>query len=175
MEAVSGVKELEAMLNMLHKSSAYRAIKAGSAKSMQVAAKAIKNAVPSQYKEARKGIRWRAGKGTRGFMKNVFRARAGVAVGIKRAKLKALGQQQKLKREKSARPGVGIGPSNIQWMIMGTKNRVTRSGRRTGSTKPELPKLVDRAVRPVQGQMLAAHGKAAWASIRKDLARGRAF
>lgn len=167
---IKGEKELIAKLEMLHKSSAYRAAKAGSSKAMQVAAKAIKRAVPSKYKDARRGIGWKAAKGKRGITKGVFSARAGVGVGIKKAKINAA-----KKKDRTNRKGVGIGAANFQWVVLGTFFRTTRAGRSTGSTKAELPEFATKAIKPVQSQMLAASIRGSWASIRKDVAKGKAY
>jgi hypothetical protein len=167
---IKGEKELLAKLEMLHKSSAYRAVKAGASKSMQVAAKAIKKAIPPKYKEARKGIGWKAAKGKSGLQKGVFRARAGVGVGVKRSKIQAA-----KKADRKGRKGVGIGAANFHWLVLGTSFRTTEAGRNTGSTKPEFPGFATKAIAPVKSQMLAASIRGSWASIRKDVAKGKAY
>ena len=167
---ISGQKELLKKLEMLHKSASYRAMKAGSSKAMQVAAKAIKRAVPAKYKEARKAIGWKVGKVKGGINKGVFRSRAGVGVGVKRAKI-----ANAKKSGRRGRRGVGIGAANFHWVVLGTVNRATRGMQRTGSTKAELPGFASKAIGPAKSQMLAASIRGSWASIRKDVARGKAY
>ena len=152
---IGGKEELLKKLEMLHKSASYRAMKAGSSKAMQVAAKAIKRAVPAKYKEARKAIGWKVGKVKGGINKGVFRSRAGVGVGVKRTKI-----ANAKKSDRRGRKGV---------------NRATRGMQRTGSTKAELPGFASKAIGPAKSQMLAASIRGSWASIRKDVARGKAY
>jgi hypothetical protein len=166
MWSLIGDKLLIRKLRQLHKSSAYRATKAGGSKAMQIAAKAIKRAVPAKMKAARKGVGWKAGQ--RRGVKDSYSARAGVGVGIKRGKFAAT--------DRAGRKGVGIGPANFHWVILpNPKLRTLKSGQSTGRRKVTLPNFVSKAVRPVLGQMRLANRKGAWASIKKDVARGKAY
>ena len=170
MLTIKGEKELKAKIQMLHKSASHRAVKAGALKSVQVAAKAIKRAIPARYKEAKKGIGWKAAKGKSGLDKGVFRAKAGVGVGVKRSQIKLAAKQNR-----AGRKGVGIGAANFHWVVLGTKQRTTNAGRNTGRMPQELPGFATKAVKPVKQQMLAASIRGSWNSIRKDIGRGKAY
>ena len=176
---IIGEKLLARKMQKLHRSAHYRAVKAGGTKAMQLAAKAIKKAVPTRFKLARKGIGWKAGR-KRGIA-TAYSARAGVGVGVKRAKFAAVdragtkaGKYGGTKR--FTKKGVGIGPANFHWLVLGVKNRVIKkTGVNTGSVDASLPGFASKAVKPVLGQMALANRRAAWASIKKDVASGRAY
>lgn len=91
---------------------------------LRVAAKAMKAAVPANMKDAKKSIGSRFGKSQR---TGTVMAKAGAAVGMKKAQRARINARVASKRE--GHPGVGIGPSNVMWFILGTEERETGSKR----------------------------------------------
>lgn len=119
---VTGDKELDRLLSSLpekvQKKIARKALNAG----LSIEVKAMRGAVPANMNDMKKAI----GKSIKKSKKTgVVEAKAGAAVGIKKAKMEAMENKQKGLR--AGRPGVGIGARNIHWFILGTEERTTGS------------------------------------------------
>lgn len=61
-------------------------------------------------------------------VKGIKDAKVGIAVGKKVSRIKP--------QDRTGRRGVGISARNAHWFILGTKDRVTKSGRKTGRMRP---------------------------------------
>lgn len=119
--SVSGVAELDKVFRELKKGLANKIARPGLNKAGRLAAKKVKASIPSRYKGVRKSIKSRSVKTkyNGGF--------AGVKIGA--------GVSRKRNAEKESRKGrkgVGIGARNVHWWFIGTGERRTKSGRRTG-------------------------------------------
>lgn len=97
---------------------------------MRIAAKAIKQQVPSAWKEGRKAIGAKAQKeSTTG---QLF-GKVGVSVGMKKSKAEKIKAKAKARGKK---PGVGLAISNFHWFVAGTEKRYqTTTGRYTGKMR----------------------------------------
>ena len=127
---VRGSAEVTRALELLRKSVQTRITKAAQRTALAGLAKQIKAAVPGKYKAARAGIGYSL---KRGRASGVVEGKAGIAVGIRGKRLKRMMAGAKAKSEKRGRRGVGIGSNNLQWFVMGTKERAHRiTGHRTG-------------------------------------------
>lgn len=131
---VTGDKELDKKLAELIEGAEKKIMRPAVAGGLRVAAKAMKAAVPSNMKDAKKAIGSRFNKSKR---TGEVMAKAGAAVGMKAAKIAK--QAEKQGKQRGGRPGVGIGARNIMWFILGTKPRSTGSTRvrsdKTGKTR----------------------------------------
>ena len=137
---ITGVKELDAKLSMLKTSARNKIMRPAMQKAARAEAKAIKAAVPAQFKDAKKAI----GSKVKIKGQHEVTAKAGAAVGIKRDKAAKLESRQKGKR--SGRPGVGIGARNIHWFILGTGPRQTGSVQRRNKLQGKYRKSTGNAV-----------------------------
>ena len=163
-----GEKELQRTLKRMRTTASYRVVQAGGKKAVQLAAKAMRKKIPSRFKEARKGVGWRAAK-TRSTSNSTFTAKAGVAVGKKKSTLRALGETRASRRARG-KSGVGIGPNNFHWWVTGTPHR-----RKNGKMRAQMPNFASDAVRPVLGQMRAAQLAGSKVQLKKEVAKGKAF
>lgn len=120
---LTGDRQLDAMLAELHRSSANRIARSSLGKGSRLAAKKIKREVPGHLKTVRKAIGSSVRKAKGGPNKGVTVAKAGAAVGKQRGK----------DAKRSTKHGVGMGPRNIHWWILGTNPRKHDSGHPTGA------------------------------------------
>lgn len=151
---LAGEKALMRALKRLDEKGSKNIAFKGTRKQVQALAKQMKQDIPSRFKNARKGIGWRATKGRAASKRNNKRAavaKAGVKVGIKKAKIKALGEQHKASR--GDRPGVGIGAANFQWWIRQTRSRRTNAGKYTGQMGGYLPGFAGKSAKRAAGKM----------------------
>ena len=119
--SVTGVAELDKVFRELKKGLANKIVRPGLNKAGRLAAKKIKATIPSRHKGIRKAIKSRPVKTkyNGGF--------AGVKVGAGVSRKK-----ETEKQSRNGREGVGIGARNVHWWFIGTAERRTKSGRRTG-------------------------------------------
>jgi hypothetical protein len=172
--SIYGDKQLDRKLKELGGKAADRIAHAGVRKSVQVIAKAIKKKVPSRFKNARKGIGWKATKGRKAskYRKNAVapQSKAGVGVGMKKAKRKRLIAEHKKSRIGKKR-GVGIGAGNFHWWVLGTNDRVNRKGVNLGGTKPMMPGMAINAANSVKGAITTAMAKEVSRQLIKETAK----
>jgi hypothetical protein len=161
-KSIYGDKRLDRKLKSLEKKAADRIAHAGVRKSVQVIAKAIKKEVPSRFKNARKGIGWKATKGHKAskYRKNTVKpqSKAGVGVGMKKAKRKQLLGEFRRSRTYPQK-GVGIGAGNFHWWVIGTNDRTTRRGTTTGSTRARMSGMAIKAAMSSKGAIKTAMAK----------------
>jgi hypothetical protein len=148
MSAVSGVAELDKLFRELSKGVANKIARPGLVKAGRVAAKKVKASIPSRFKTIRKAIRSRS-------VKTKFNGGvAGVKVGA------GVARKKESDKSRSGKKGVGIGARNVHWWFVGTGERKTKSGKRTGlmpkqaigvsdvlvSAKGELSEIIRRGI-----------------------------
>jgi hypothetical protein len=150
---LTGDKALDRALGEIKESAANKLVRPAMAKALRTIAKAIRQEVPSQYKQAKRGIGARFNKAKRGGNPGQITAKAGVGVGIKKkalekinAKLNEARAYKRFKKRNSKKggsiAGVGIGPSNVHWFVLGTKQRKHKSGKSTGAMRPVMENIV---------------------------------
>lgn len=120
---LTGVPECDAMLKAVGLKVGNRAARSVLAKGVRLAVKRIKAQVPSAQKSVRASIGGSVKKQKRGSDRGVTKAKAGAAVAKKNTPPKG-----------GSNGGVGIGPANVHWYVLGTKERTVKStGQRAGS------------------------------------------
>lgn len=162
-EFITGGKQIRRQLTSLSQRTSKRAVVAGIRGSMTPVAKAMRAAInatdasPELKRAARKSVgrRFKTRKAT------VRAAKVGVGVGD--AKKKQLSQH-------SSR-GVGISVANVHWFVLGTVERYTRGGHRTGRVPPIFEGLASKAFSSSRQAALAAARKKIAAVIAKDAKR----
>lgn len=147
---LTGVEECDAMLMATQRLVANRAARSTMTKAVRLTVKKIKAKVPSAQKSIRKAIGG-----------NVKRRRGGADRGIVTAKAgAAVGKKQQNNREPRKSGGVGIGPENVHWYILGTDERtVDATGQRAG----RMP------AHPIVKDAMSSGGGEVIALIRRDL------
>jgi hypothetical protein len=120
MSAVTGVAELDKVFRELSKGIANRIARPGLAKAGRLAVKKVKASIPSRYKTVRKAIKSRS-------VKTKFN---GGVVGVKVGA--GVARKRESDKDRSGKKGVGIGARNVHWWFVGTGERRTRAGKRTG-------------------------------------------
>jgi hypothetical protein len=148
MSAVSGVSELDRVFRELSKGMANKIARPGLAKAGRLAAKKVKASIPARYKGIRKAIKSRS-------VKTKFNGGiAGVKIGA------GVARKKESDKDRSGKKGVGIGARNVHWWFVGTGERKTKSGKRTGlmpkqavgvsdvvmSAKGELNEIIRRGI-----------------------------
>jgi len=158
MSAVSGIAELENVFEVLRKGVANRIARPGLAKAGRLAVKKIKAEIPSRYKGVRKSIKSRS-------LKTKYNAGvAGVKVGA------GVSRKRGEKSEQSGKKGVGIGARNVHWWFLGTKQRRTKDGKRTGRMPVMMTGVSDILSRS-KSEMVALIREGIKTGIDKEAAR----
>ena len=163
MSVVTGDKKLDKLLRTMRVTAARRATNLGMKKAVQQLAKDIKSTIPSRYKGVRKAVGWRSMKVEEAPGGG---AKVGAAVG---KKLKKITQT-----DRTGRKGVGIDARNIHWWFMGTGQRKTKTGRRTGSMPPQGEPISVLASQK-NSQTMGILRTWVWTGIKKEIAKGKAF
>jgi hypothetical protein len=182
MPSLTGVRKLDRKLQSLDRKVQKKLIRSAVNKALTVAKKAIKSEIPSRYPDLRKAIGKRLAKGKTGSAKGITVGKVGAAVGVT-AKRRAKNAAKKKPRK---RPGVGIGPENAHWFLMGTsertagirKIRVKGGGWRkkltgnpihsTGKMKPVAPDAVKKGFEKSTGAMMAKVQESLTDAIAKE-------
>jgi hypothetical protein len=133
--SLTGVKELDKALKALGDSKIKKVARSAISKAMRVVAKHIKQQIPPKYKGLKKAIGSRFAKPKTGSNKHITMARAGAAVGVKKAQQNAQAEQEKQRRQGQKKPGVGLSAANIHWAILGTGQRKTGTKRKRSRGK----------------------------------------
>lgn len=115
--SVDGAEAIARKLQKLATEGADKAAISGSRAAAKEFEKGIKDAIPGQYRSARKAIGRRVRK-----VRGEVVAKVGAGVGKRSATTKA--------RKKSG--GVGLSKNNIHWAILGVKARQTKQGKNRG-------------------------------------------
>lgn len=119
---LTGVPECDAMLKAVGVKVGNRAARSVLGKAVRLAVKRIKSQVPSAHKSVRKAIGGSVKKQKGGSDRGITKAKAGAAVAKKNTPPKG-----------GTNGGVGIGPANVHWYVLGTKERrVTSTGQQVG-------------------------------------------
>lgn len=144
------VRALKFGLEQFKNSVQQRIVRRSVGKALTVIRKAIRGKVPSKYKDIKRLVGSRLGKR---LGQSLTLGKVGVGVGIKKAQAKKINDKLKEKRayrrfrKRTSKAGgtiggVGIGPENVHWWILGTKARSHKSGRSTGAMPPQVPDIV---------------------------------
>ena len=162
-----GDRELLRAMQNFSKTGQVRVVAAGMRKELQEAAKIAKQAVPSQFKEARKGMgsRFKAGK----MVPPSFVGLVGNQVGKKESQQQKAGEKLRKKREAAERAGVGISMRNWHWMVLGVKNRRTRDGHNRGMMPGYFPNFMRKAMGGASGRLNAAFLAGAKLGFNKEV------
>lgn len=132
MTFVTGDVQIDRKLRELKQSAQNKIARPALTKAARLSAKAMKSEVPANLKDAKRAIGYKVKvKGTEEIV-----AKAGAGVGIKRSKLTKQLEKQKVRR--AGHPGVGISAANIHWFLLGTEERVTKEGHKTGRMPPQM-------------------------------------
>jgi hypothetical protein len=175
-------KALQAGLGLFRDSIQRKIARSALQKGMRVVNKAVKSEVPGgPLKIIKKFI------GMRLLKRAAGQEIAGkVGVGVGKGASKKIG-----KKDRANRPGVGIGPQNVHWFILGTKPRyqgvkttrnrktgevtsVTRTAaldRYTGIMPPQVPDIVKAGFEKSYSQALRVIIKATEEGIQKEAAK----
>ncbi len=174
---VTGEKEVRRALTQMRVSVQNRITRSAQRTSLSGLAKEIKSKLPGKYKEARRGIGSSLKKGIGG----VHVGKAGVAVGIRGARRQKLADRASAQSGERKRKGVGISFNNIQWFIMGTKDRKLKkgseqgpkAGHSTGSTKydPQVRNIVAQAWASNQAQFAKTMQKRMAELVSREVAK----
>lgn len=121
---LTGDKALDRKLKFLERKAANRASRAGLGRGARVAAKAIKQEIPSSAKGIRRSIGSYVKKASRGAARGITEAKAGFSVGS------AAKRAASIEKNRGGKPGVGISTQNVHWWVLGTERE------KTGSTEP---------------------------------------
>jgi hypothetical protein len=154
-------KKIEKLIATGSKSAA----RAGISKGMTVIARGIRKAIPPKAKSVKKTVGQR-------FKKTKERYAIDAKVGL------CVGKKTKSKKERdSKRPGVGISKENVHWWELGTKERTTDKGKRTGKM-PKGPPVVRQGFNATKTQarkiIIATMKAKIKAEAKKKKARARA-
>ena len=160
MSFVTGDIRIDRNLATLKQSAQNKIARPALTKACRVSVKAMKGEVPARLKDAKRAI---------GFKVNVkgaeqIVAKAGAGVGVKRKALTKFLAKQKTRR--SGHGGVGISAADIHWFILGTEERATKDGHKTGRMPPQM-NAVKAGFNKSQGEALAAMRDEAKAKLRQ--------
>lgn len=154
MATITGDKEIDRKLRHLAGSGQRRVARSGIGKAMTVLSRGIRNAIPPNYRTAKKAIGRRNKKNK---VKNKYEAKVGMGVG----------KQTKSKKQRDPRkPGVGITKANIHWLILGTTTRRREDGSSAGRMPPIGKNWVQQGVKASEGEAVRAMHE----QMRKKLA-----
>ena len=160
-ESITGDRELDRKLGRLRQRVQTKLKKAAVRSALGVAAKEIKKNVPSRFKNVRRSIGWRLGKDKQ----YVLAAKVGWRVGKTARKAK----ESEVNRE--GRKGVGIGARNFHWWILGTGERVTESGKRTGSMPAQDGDIIRGSWSSAQPKVVATMAESLKRGIEREAAK----
>lgn len=159
---LQGEKELKRRILALERGAAKKIMAPATRDSLKVIAKHMRREVPSDMKNARRGIGWRF---KRGRIKQSVTAKVGVTVGKKKAKLKAI--QDAAMGDRRGRGGVGIGARNFHWAVMGTGNRFRKNGEPTGAMRAKFPNFASKVANSAGSEAKVAMLRRARIELRK--------
>lgn len=141
MSTTVDAKELLKRMEQLSKAVRNKVGKKAISEGAKLMAKAIKREIPSRQKSARKAIGYSFKRPRSGKFKNMIFAKAGAGAGMKKEKRAKMAAAAKAKGRKGKK-GVGIGASNVMWLLMGTDKRYTGT-KRVGAHKAGNKQRVD--------------------------------
>lgn len=140
MSVTVDTKSLIKKMDALSKAAKNKIGKKAITEGVKLMAKAIKREIPSTQKSAKKAIGYGFKRPRSGKWKNIIFAKAGAGVAMKKEKRAKMAA--KLKANGRTKPGVGIGVSNVMWLLAGTDKRWTGT-KRVGAHKKGNKKRVD--------------------------------
>lgn len=168
---VQGDKKLVRTLKAMRTTAARRVMSDGAAKAAKVLAKAAKAEVPSRFKGAKKGLGWKKLK-----VKDAPDGGAKVGSKVGRTGKKAKADNARLRAKgRGGKKGVGFGSSNVHWLLLGTKQRMTKTTRRNTGRFPAQMRPMMAIAQSNRSQMFSAFKKGAWARFQKEVKARKAF
>lgn len=156
--SVAGLADLERVFKELKRGVANRIVRPGLSKAGRLAVKKIKAQIPSRYKHVRKAIKSRSLKTKQN--NGVAGVKVGAGVSRKRGE----------KQDRSGKKGVGIGARNVHWWFLGTKQRRTKAGKRTGRM-PVMQDGVTEILNSARSELVAVIRAGIKTGIEKEAAR----
>lgn len=126
MSTTLDIKDLLRRMEGLSKAAANKVGKKAIVEGAKLMAKAIKKEIPSKQKSARKAIGYSFKRPRSGKWKNMIFAKAGAGAGMGKKKR---GKMTAKAKGREGKKGVGIGVSNVMWLLAGTEERSTGSKR----------------------------------------------
>ena len=152
---ITGLEELRATLVTIKDRGVKKAVKAGINAGLQQGVSALRSAVNSSpaSAELKAAARKTIGKSLR-FYDGNYIGKFGFGVGAA-AKGKRIAKAQ-AGHDKRGGGGVGLSAQNIHWPVLGTAERKTQSGHRTGAMPASLAGLVAQAAASAAPQMTTA-------------------
>lgn len=106
---------------------------------LRVLRKSIQGEVPPEWKQIKPLIGLRMLRSIKG---DDPAGKVGVGVGkVSKARQKKVDARTAAHKAGQAQ-GVGIGPQNVHWFVLGTKSRQTKAGHSTGVMPPQVPNIV---------------------------------
>jgi len=150
--SVDGVDQIVRKLRRLRDSGADKAATSATRAAARVIEKGIKDAIPGQYRDAKKAV----GRRVRNRKGKVV-AKVGAGVGKRPGKAK----------DRTKRGGVGLSKNNIHWAILGVQDRQTKSGSNRGQHGGFLAGVVQQGASNSQIRAAVAMREAAKKEIEK--------
>jgi hypothetical protein len=157
---ITGDKRIDRKLKRLAGSAQRRIARAGLAKQMTNLSRGIRNAIPPDQKSAKKTI---GRKNKKNPKTGQHEAKVGLGVG-KRTK--------STKQRDPKKGGKGISKENIHWLVLGSKERRTKSGRSTGKMPRAPEDWVKNGVRATQAEATKAMKDVMKLKILEEAAKG---
>lgn len=155
------IRAFEGLSDKAHKKILKTALRAA----MRPIAKQMKKDLSSKVKTARKGV----GMTVKTKRKQLV-AKVGFGVGKKKADMEKIVN----KKRTDDSPGVGIGPTNVHWWIVGTKPRrhkTTEAKKSVGSMPAKQPNLAKIAAATVQAESIKKARESAMKQVRAEFNR----
>lgn len=160
MSTITGDKEIDRKLKHLASKGQKRVARSGIGKAMTVLSRGIRNAIPPNYKSAKKAIGRRNKKN-----KHTHKHEAKVGLGV--------GKQTKSKKQRDPRkPGVGISKTNIHWLILGTSTRSRDKGGPTGRMPAIGQGWVQQGVKASEAEAIRAMHEQMRKKIEEEARKG---
>jgi hypothetical protein len=172
---IFGARQLERKLRHIADQGGKSVARAAMTGSVAPLKKAIRRGVNSSTasQAMKRSVRATIGSSVKKQLSGSYGAKAGFGVGkpskAKREKAKTRSQQGKAGEKR----GVGLSSQNVHWFVLGTKERYTKSGRRTGKLKAELAGLIPVATNAARGEMISEAARRAAVALKKEAMKRR--
>ncbi len=151
---IEGLEEVREKLAAIRDKGVKKAAKAGINAGLTPLVQGIRSEVngASISPELKKAVRQTLGKRLKKSGED-YVGKAGFAVGRQTAKKKAAARSRAADKDKR---GVGISTANVHWFVLGTQDRQTAGGHRTGKIEALLAGFVAKAASSAESRITAA-------------------
>lgn len=160
------LKALGRGLEQFKDSTRRKIVRGGVTKALRRLNKAIKGKVPPNLKDIKKAVGYRLAKATG---TDLIGGKVGAGVGIKAKRKEALAAKRQKRRE--GHDGVGIGPENVHWFILGTVDRTHAGGNSTGRMPAQVPDIIRSGMSSAKGEAFQAMADHIEEGIKKEAAK----